>query len=49
MNAKLRKIDETSDVLYSLWRAGRISEPRYLAALKRLTDRAEAILAAMAN
>lgn len=45
MSAKLRKIDETAEILANLRRAGRISGPRYLAALKKLTDRAEALLA----
>ena len=47
MTTQLRRFDETAEVLASLFRAGRITEARYLASLRKLTDRAEAILARM--
>lgn len=45
MTTQLRKIDEQAEILTSLHRNGRISTPRYLKAIRKLTDRAEAILA----
>jgi hypothetical protein len=49
MNAtKLHQIDLQAEILTSLFDNGRISEARYLAAIRKLTARAEAILARMA-
>lgn len=45
MTSQLRKIDERAEILENLFRNGRISEARYLAAIRDLTDRAESILA----
>jgi hypothetical protein len=45
MTSQLRKIDEQAEILTSLFDNGRISEARYLAAIRKLTDRAEAIMA----
>jgi hypothetical protein len=45
MNTQLRKLDEQAAILESLKNNGRISEARFLAAIKKLTDRAEALLA----
>jgi hypothetical protein len=47
MNTTLRQIDEQAEVLASLYANGRLSEARFLASIKKLTDRAEAILARM--
>jgi hypothetical protein len=47
MTAKLKALDLQSDILANLHKNGRISTPRYLAALRKLTDRASAILSKM--
>ncbi len=47
MKAKLKRIEARAEALTSLFWAGRITEARYLADLRRLTDRAEEILARM--
>lgn len=47
MTAKLRAIDLQAEILTNLYRNGRISEARFLAAIRKLTDRAEALLAKM--
>jgi hypothetical protein len=49
MNTQLRKIDEQSEILTSLFDNGRISEARFLASIKRLTDQAERIMAKLAK
>jgi hypothetical protein len=49
MNAKLRQLDLQAQILTSMYDAGRISEARFLASIKKLTARAEAILARMAK
>jgi hypothetical protein len=45
MNAQLRKIDETAEILTQLFDAGRLGEAAYLKAIKSLTEKAAAILA----
>lgn len=45
MTSQLRKIDEQAEVLTALHRNGRISTPRYLKAIRKLTDRATVLLA----
>lgn len=47
MTATLEKIDEQAEILTNLHENGRISTPRYLKAIRKLTDRAEAILKKM--
>lgn len=44
MNAQLRRLDETAEILTAMYQAGRVSEARYLAAIRKLTDKAAAIL-----
>ena len=48
MNAKLRQIDERAEILANDLKHGRITRAKYEAALRKLVDRAEAILARMA-
>lgn len=45
MNSQLKKIDERGEILANLLKAGRISQDRYTAALRKLVAQAEAILA----
>jgi hypothetical protein len=45
MNAQLRRLDEQSEILTNLYDNGRISEARFLAAIRKLTDKAAAIMA----
>jgi hypothetical protein len=47
MNATLKKLDLQAEILTQLFDNGRISEDRYLKAIRKLTERAEAILARM--
>jgi hypothetical protein len=47
MTSQLRKIDEQAEILTSLFDNGRIGEARFLASIRRLTEKAEAILARM--
>jgi hypothetical protein len=47
MTTQLRKIDERAEILTSLFNVGRLSEARFLKAIRELTDKAEAILARM--
>jgi hypothetical protein len=49
MNAKLRQIDLQAEILTSLYDNGRIGEARYLKAIRRLTERAAAILEVIAG
>jgi hypothetical protein len=45
MSSKLRKLDEQAEVLTQLYDNGRISEARFLAAIRKLTERAAATTA----
>lgn len=45
MNSQLKKIDARAEILTNLYDAGRLSEARYLKAIRELTAKAEAILA----
>ena len=48
MNAELKRLDQKSDVLFSLYQAGRISEAVYTARLRKLVARCEVIFARQA-
>jgi hypothetical protein len=49
MTSQLRKIDQRAEILTSLYDNGRISEARYLASIKKLTDQVAKILARKAR
>lgn len=47
MTSQLKKIDARAAILTSLHDAGRLSTPRFLAAIAKLTERAAEIMARM--